>query len=121
MLDGARVARNGARLIGDVRGVVATLAALGPLPTETEAFTAAPDLDRWEELMGRVSQPLTDEEAYLLAACFPSDDSDAFGAAWTLVHLLESAPGWPAASALERAPRYWREVLLTRLRNSESP
>lgn len=108
-------------MTGEMRAEVVALAALGPLPTDSESLTDAPLLQRWEELVVHVTTPLSDSEANLLAASFPPDDSDAFGAAWTLVHLLESAPDWPPAGAFDRTPRYWREILLTRLHKFDSP
>jgi len=37
-----------------------------------------------------IEQPVTDEEATLLATCF--GDDNCFGVAWTLLHLIETAP-----------------------------
>ena len=77
-------------------------------------------LGRWEELAGQISQPLSDDEVTVLAGLLPADESDAFGMAWTLTHVLESAPGWPVPGALESAPAYWGGVLRTRLDNPRS-
>ncbi|MFT4226529.1 hypothetical protein [Micropruina sp.] len=98
-----------------IREAVAALAALGPLPSDSQATTGASGLERWEDLADQVSKPLSDDEARALAASFPANDSDAFGTAWTLVHLLESAPGWPIEDALDLIPAYWRDVLESRL------
>lgn len=105
----------------EVRDAVAALASLGPLPTEAMALSEATKLDRWEELIGLVSTPLSDPEAMVLGALFPPDESDAFGAAWALVHLMESAPSWPIREALSVVPGYWRAVLLERLRHAQPP
>jgi len=99
----------------DVREVVAALAALGPLPTELEAMASGEPLEAWEQLAGQVFKPLSDQEARLLAASFPSDGWDAYGIAWTLVHLLETAPAWRGGSLLHLVPGYWREVVAARL------
>lgn len=103
---------------GELRPMVMALTALGPLPTE--AATDPTTLGRWEELAGQISQPLSDDEVTVLAGLLPADESDAFGMAWTLIHVLESAPGWPGPGALESAPAYWGGVLRTRLDNPRS-
>ena len=46
----------------------------------------------------RFKKPVTDEEACALVKLFGSDDC--VGLAWTLLHLIETAPGWPIESAL---------------------
>lgn len=98
----------------DRKEILAELATLGRLPTDDEAF---PDdaalVDRWAYLLGQLSKPISDSEAGFLASCFPVDDSDCYGVAWALVHLIESAQGWPIEDALDRAPSYWRAVLLS--------
>ncbi len=108
-------------MAGELRDAVRALAALGPLPTQSEARTdtTATALQRWEELAGQVSGPLSDDEARALAGTFPPDDSDAFGLAWSLVHLMESAPGWPMEGALALVPDHWRDVLVSRLQIGE--
>ncbi|KDN88095.1 hypothetical protein [Kitasatospora cheerisanensis] len=69
--------------------------------TEVRAFVAdgpLPDRDSTEEEIDRrcaqldaIARPVTGEEAHALAACFGPDDC--YGVAWTLVHLVETAPG----------------------------
>ncbi|MBL1086593.1 hypothetical protein JK359_32330 [Streptomyces actinomycinicus] len=69
--------------------------------SEVQAFFAAGPLPNWdaseEEISKRerqlalIPQPVTPEEATALASCFGPDDC--YGLAWTLVHLIETAPG----------------------------
>ena len=73
-----------------VRPPVKELAALGPLPNEASATEA--DLARRQELLHALTAPVSDEEALILVRLFGPDDC--FGLAWTLVHLIETAPGW---------------------------
>lgn len=63
--------------------------ALGPLPSE-----AAPpeQIKRHQNVLQAITRPVSLAEADALAQMFGPDDC--FGLAWTLVHLIESAPGW---------------------------
>lgn len=65
-----------------------------PVATDTEAETAPDRLDAWERLLTQAAGQgdLTDGEVTRLVALLPPDDSDCFGLAWTLVHLIEAAP-----------------------------
>ncbi|MFJ6386892.1 hypothetical protein ACIQJT_04725 [Streptomyces sp. NPDC091972] len=90
---------------------------------EVQAFIAhgpLPDCDAdEEEIDGRVRQleaiarPVTPEEAKALAACFGPDDC--YGVAWTLLHLIETAPG-PVPSVPQPAPDAgeWHHTLWAR-------
>jgi hypothetical protein len=72
-----------------MRACVKSFLALGPLPSEN----AAPDLlERHQEALLAISRPISLEEANALAQMFGPDYC--FGLAWTLLHLIESAPGW---------------------------
>lgn len=71
-----------------VRTDVAALAALGPLPDESaDEFTIA----RHQVYLSKIRPPVSDEEAALLIGLFGPDDC--YGLAWTLLHLVETAPG----------------------------
>jgi hypothetical protein len=83
---------------------------LGPLPgsAESEATIAKHEL-----ALSRVQQPVTDEEASALAKCFGPDDC--FGLAWTLIHLIETAPsGIPLRSAPNKDANEWLQRLWSR-------
>lgn len=91
-----------------IRNTVEDFVQLGPLP----------DCSASEEVIGthqaylqRISPPVTNEEAALLVKCFGPDDC--YGLAWTLLHLIETAPGGsplkvqPSESDNEWLRRLW--------------
>lgn len=96
-----------------VKETVRALEQLGPMPTNVEADRAGNLLERWEQLLTDLAEQgnLTDLESARLVPLFPNDDSDCYGLAWTLVHLVESAPSWPIHSALQSATGPWAAVL----------
>ena len=71
-----------------VRRAVAELGKLGPLPAESAAEDT---FAVFQAHLERIEPPISDDEAKVLIRCFGPDD--AFGLAWTLLHLIESAPG----------------------------
>lgn len=93
---------------------VRELAILGPLPG-----SASPDiakLRKQENALRRVRKPISDDEARALIALFGPDDCH--GLAWTLVHLIESAPNWPLDDCLRDADTAWVQQLCVRAQNS---
>ena len=52
-----------------------------------------------------LSSPVSDEEAKALLTLFGSDDY--FGASWTILHLIESAPNWPIDECLTNTSNEW--------------
>jgi hypothetical protein len=87
---------------------VREFAELGPLPASTDSERT---VARHQEWLSRITSPVTDEEAELLASCFGPDDC--FGLAWTLLHIIESAPNGgpikapPADDENEWIKRLW--------------
>ncbi len=78
------------------RESVSKLMAMGPIPDEE---TISDDLLlSYEKLISSLEKPVSDEEARTLCAVFGVDS--AYGLAWALVHLIESAPGWPLIECL---------------------
>jgi hypothetical protein len=69
-----------------------------------------------EDLLHWISTPVSDEEAVILARLFGPDDC--YGLAWTLLHLIETAPGWPIASALSASDNPWIATLRRRGSNA---
>jgi hypothetical protein len=100
----------------DLRPAVAELVALGRLPTDEQADAQPAGAARWEALVAALHAqgPVADAEAATLAGLFPEDGSDSFGVAWTLVHVVESAPGWPVPTVLEHLDGPWADVLRRR-------
>lgn len=86
-----------------VRNIVAEFVRLSSLPdsSASEAVVAA-----HQDLLKRITAPVSDEEAVLLARCFGPDDC--YGLAWTLLHLIESAPGGsPIKAEPDEADNEW--------------
>ncbi len=79
---------------------------LGPLPAEREA--SVEQLKAYEVLLHGITKPITDEEARSVACLFGPDGC--FGLAWTLLHLVESAPGWPLQDCLASDGEWTRQL-----------
>lgn len=92
-----------------IRNEVRRLVELGPFPSSRDADED--DIARRGALLEGIAPPLTREEAAALLGCFGSDE--AFGLAWALLHLIETAPGGapleskPADSENEWLRRLW--------------
>lgn len=102
-----------------VRTEVEAFCRLGTLPSERdntedgdEAFEAV------ERRLHAISAPVTDEEARLLMGCF--GDDNCFGLAWTLLHLVESAPSPLVVSEPPPGTNEWVVRLWHRYRNARS-
>jgi hypothetical protein len=89
---------------------ILALVELGPLPSSGVATVSM--LQAFEEQFSNVQTPVTDEEACALVKLFGSDDC--FGLAWTLLHLIETAPGWPLKGALDGLEGEWADRLRER-------
>ena len=74
-----------------IRTEVQRLIDLGPFPASSNAEEA--DIDHREAVLKSIAPPLTAQEATALMSCFGPDE--AFGLAWALLHLIETAPGGP--------------------------
>lgn len=71
-----------------VRQEVREFVNLGPLP---DASADEQVIAEHEAHLHAIVSPVTDDEAALLIRSFGPDDC--YGLAWTLLHLIESAPG----------------------------
>jgi hypothetical protein len=89
---------------------VEEIVALGRLPDSAGASVEA--LQRLEDLFRRIRTPLTNDEARALMGGFGTDDC--FGMAWSLLHAIETAPGWPLADVLGNIDNEWIERLRVR-------
>lgn len=96
-----------------IRQAVADFLAAGPLPDEDQP---AEDIERVEDLLGQIPSPVTDEEAQALAAGFGPDDC--YGLAWTLLHLIETAPGARSAEYPADSENMWVKLLRSRVENA---
>jgi hypothetical protein len=93
-----------------MRKPVSELVIHGVLPASTDASVEW--LKRHGELFDQIVPPVTDEEACALVKLFGPDDC--FGAAWSLLHLIETAPSWPIADCLKDLSNEWVRDLRVR-------
>ena len=92
------------------RPVVDELVELGPLPSSVKPNMVR--LQKFQVLLERVEQPVSNNDARALVNLFGPDDC--FGLAWTLLHLIETAPGWPLEDVLDRSGSEWIDRLKQR-------
>lgn len=97
-----------------VRQPITDFLEAGGLPGEDDSQEA---IERAQELLERVEAeaPVTDEEARNLATGFGLDDC--FGLAWTLLHVIETAPNPLPADYLADSGNWWVEQLHLRAAN----
>lgn len=96
-----------------IRDSVRRLLDLGPIPGEKDEVSPIED---WEAALQQITKPIANEEAEALTLIFPPDL--AFGLGHTLLHIVETAPGWGPALASKITEREWRERATQRLHNS---
>lgn len=86
----------------------------GPFPSEQQANPEV--IDQQEKLVKQIQLPILDEEAKALLTLFGPDDY--FGLAWTILHLIESAPHWPLQDCLAGTSNEWIERLKQRAKKA---
>ncbi len=97
-----------------VRDVIKELAALGRFPRSEGANVDT--LRQQGTLLAAIQRPLSPEEARILVGLFGPDTYD--GLAWTLLHLVETTPGWPLEECLAAMESgEWRERMRERAGN----
>jgi hypothetical protein len=101
-----------------VREAVLAFSQLGRLP-DSEASVERIAIH--QEHLHRIAAPVTDDEAALLVNCFGPDDC--FGLAWSLLHLVETAPnGAPIRVEPTNLDNEWIQRLWQRARSTaETP
>jgi hypothetical protein len=102
-----------------MRQEVIELGKLGPLPSSKTIIreqSGQQVIEKYENLIMSLDKPITDAEARVLVNVLGSDD--AFGLVWPLVHLIESAPGWPLADCLRDPNNEWIQMLRQRADNA---
>ncbi|HEY3872228.1 MAG TPA: hypothetical protein VGM10_27955 [Actinocrinis sp.] len=97
-----------------LRAPVTRFLANGPLPDEDQDPEA---IERAEKLLEAIASPVTDEEAHALLAGFGPDGC--FGLAWTLLHLIETAPGAETAQYPADSDNFWLQRLRERVENQQ--
>jgi hypothetical protein len=93
-----------------VQNPVRKLIGLGRLPKSEDANPEF--LEKFQEQLSSIEKPISDSEALELAKLLGPDDC--YGLAWTIVHIIEDAPGWPIASAIVEVDVGWRRILTDR-------
>jgi hypothetical protein len=89
---------------------VKELVKFGALPSSLN-----PDIVKLEaiqSLLTKIEQPISDTDAQVLVTLFGPDDC--FGLAWTLLHIIETAPGWPLNDVLRDVGNEWVTLLKQR-------
>lgn len=90
-----------------IRPEVIAFVALGPLPSEADADIAV--LERRTDALHRIRGPVTQDEAEALGACFGPDEC--YGLAWSLLHLIETAPQLPRLSESLMSKSEWLRLV----------
>jgi hypothetical protein len=93
-----------------MRPEISRLILLGPLPLESEA--SVEHLKQVEALLLSMSRPVSNDEARALVLLFGQDNC--FGLAWSMLHLIETAPGWPLTDCLVNLSNEWVVTLRDR-------
>ncbi|GGU65769.1 hypothetical protein GCM10010274_63010 [Streptomyces lavendofoliae] len=93
-----------------VRREVEDLIGAGPLPSEDASEEEIAEAQR---LLDNITAPVSDEEAQALSACFGPDNC--YGLSWTLLHLIETAPGAQSASYSRNVENLWVQLLTARV------
>jgi hypothetical protein len=86
----------------------------GPLPSEDEATEE--QLVMLQAGLKGISRPVTDDEAQWLATAFGPDNC--YGLSWSLLHLIETAPGARDARYTRADDGFWPQMLAARVRNA---
>ncbi|MFJ5078461.1 hypothetical protein ACIP8Z_28200 [Streptomyces sp. NPDC088553] len=93
-----------------VRCEVEDLIGAGALPSEDASEEEIAEAQR---LLENIAAPVSDEEAQELALCFGPDNC--YGLSWTLLHLIETAPGAQQANYPRNVENPWVQLLTARV------
>lgn len=86
-----------------IRDEIRQLVLLGTFPASQDASPEV--VGKQEKLLRSIVPPVTDDEARELIKLFGPDDY--FGGAWTVLHLVETAPHWPLMDCLSSSSNEW--------------
>jgi len=86
-----------------MRPEIRVLVELGRLPSEDDAEVDL--LKKFDTAYRKIEPPVSDEEAIALVELF--GDDGCFGLASSLMHLVETAPGWPVEDVLAATDNPW--------------
>lgn len=101
-----------------VRQPITDILATGQLPDLHNS--TYDEIQRAEDLLNQMEKekPVTGEKAAALVTVFGPDDC--FGLAWTLLHIMETAPGVGADEYLAHSDNYWVHMLRNRREFAQS-
>ena len=97
-----------------MRTEVTELVSLGRLPEDATA--SLPEVQSFEVALEKIEAPVSNEEALALLCVLPVSQASCFGLAWSIVHLVETAPGWPLPQAKLQTANPWVKSMLERAR-----
>ena len=86
-------------------------------PTVSEQLDLQ-QMEAIEKLLFSVVLPLSQDDARELVSLLPADGDTAYGLNWTILHLIEAAPGWPHWETLQSQQGEWIDRLVHRLANT---
>ena len=93
---------------------VQSLVEMGPAPSSQDVSVEW--LEAAQRHIENIQKPVSDEEARALAKLFGPDECFGFG--WTLLHIIEAAPGWPLKDVLDMPTNEWIERLRVGVANA---
>jgi hypothetical protein len=96
------------RKVWGMREEIQELLRLGQLPSGDDL--GEEEASQFADAIDGLPSSLTAAEAVALTSILPADDSTSFGLAWSVLHAIEAASGWPIWSALD--DRNWWVTLL---------
>lgn len=82
----------------------------GSLPPEDASVA---EIEETQRLLEAIPHPVSDEEAQLLTLAFGNDNC--YGLAWTLLHLIETAPSAKFTTYTSNIHNLWVKRLNSRL------
>lgn len=101
----------------NIRPEIRRLVEMGPFPSSDDA--EAEDLSRREAALKAIRPPVTQEEASELTRCFGPDEY--FGLAWSLLHIIETAPARPILDQAIIDRSEWIRMVWLPRRQREQP
>jgi hypothetical protein len=96
-----------------VQQPIEQLLTFDPLPSSSSDDLT--NLKQIQDLIQTIKHSVSDEEARALVKLFVPDDC--FDLAWSILHLVKTAPSWPLADCLEDKRNEWIQTLKRRTEN----
>lgn len=93
-----------------MQAAIENLSKIGALPNSIGVTVSI--VQAFEQQLSEVKTPVSNDEAHALVELFGPDDC--FGLAWTLLHLIETAPNWPMVDVLDGREGLWIDRLRER-------